>query len=34
MSFVMLGINVVLVVLLAWWLDRGRIVSGSVAEAA
>ena len=34
MALVMFGINVVLVALLAWWLDRGRIVSGSVTVEA
>ena len=34
MALAMFGINVVLVALLAWWLDRGRIVSGSVAPEA
>ena len=28
------GLNLVLLVLLVWWLDRGRIVSGSVSEEA
>jgi NADH-quinone oxidoreductase subunit H len=28
------GINLVLLVLVVWWLDRGRIVSGSVQEEA
>jgi NADH-quinone oxidoreductase subunit H len=28
------GVNLVLVVLLVWWLDRGRIVSGSMAQEA
>jgi NADH-quinone oxidoreductase subunit H len=28
------GVNLVLLVLLVWWLDRGRIVSGSVAREA
>jgi len=28
------GVNLVLVVLVVWWLDRGRIVSGSMAEEA
>jgi NADH-quinone oxidoreductase subunit H len=28
------GLNVVLLVALVWWLDRGRIVSGSVVEEA
>jgi len=26
------GLNVLLLIALVWWLDRGRIVSGSVAE--
>jgi NADH-quinone oxidoreductase subunit H len=28
------AVNLVLVVLVVWWLDRGRLVSGSVAEEA
>jgi NADH-quinone oxidoreductase subunit H len=28
------GVNLVLLVLVVWWLDRGRIVSGSVQEEA
>ena len=28
------AVNLVLVVLLVWWFDRGRLVSGSVAEEA
>jgi len=28
------AVNLVLVVLLVWWLDRGRLVSGSMAEEA
>ena len=28
------GVNLVLVVAVVWWLDRGRLVSGSVAEEA
>ena len=28
------AVNLVLVVLVVWWLDRGRILSGSMAEAA
>ena len=28
------GVNLVLVIAVVWWLDRGRIVSGSVAEEA
>jgi NADH-quinone oxidoreductase subunit H len=28
------GVNVVIFVLLVWWLDRGRIVSGTVARKA
>ncbi|HJS43130.1 MAG TPA: NADH-quinone oxidoreductase subunit NuoH [Gemmatimonadales bacterium] len=32
MSWALGGINVALLVALVWWLDRGRIVSGSVAE--
>ena len=26
------GLNLVLLIALVWWLDRGRIVSGSVQE--
>ncbi len=32
MAWALGGINVVLLVALVWWLDRGRIVSGSVAQ--
>jgi NADH-quinone oxidoreductase subunit H len=28
------GLNLVLVIAVVWWLDRGRLVSGSVAEEA
>jgi NADH-quinone oxidoreductase subunit H len=28
------GLNLILLIALVWWLDRGRIISGSVAEAA
>jgi len=28
------GLNVVLLIMLVWWLDRGRIVSGSVRQEA
>ncbi|MFN2570607.1 MAG: NADH-quinone oxidoreductase subunit NuoH [Gemmatimonadales bacterium] len=34
MAWVLSGINLVLLVALVWWLDRGRIVSGSVQEEA
>jgi len=34
MALALGGVNLVLLVVLLWWLDRGRIVSGSVAEAA
>ena len=34
MAWALGGINLVLLVLLVWWLDRGRIVSGSVQEEA
>ena len=34
MALALGGVNLVLLVMLLWWLDRGRIVSGSVAEAA
>jgi len=32
-SWALFGLNAVLAGLLFWWLDRGRIVSGSVARA-
>jgi hypothetical protein len=32
MALALGGVNLVLLVALLWWLDRGRIVSGSVAE--
>jgi hypothetical protein len=32
MAWALGGINVGLLVALVWWLDRGRIVSGSVAQ--
>ncbi|HEX9611567.1 MAG TPA: complex I subunit 1 family protein, partial [Gemmatimonadales bacterium] len=32
MALALGGLNLVLLVALLWWLDRGRIVSGSVAE--
>ncbi|HWC73180.1 MAG TPA: NADH-quinone oxidoreductase subunit NuoH [Gemmatimonadales bacterium] len=32
MAYTLGGLNLILLVALAWWLDRGRIVSGSVAE--
>ena len=34
MAYTLGGLNLILLVALVWWLDRGRIVSGSVAEAA
>jgi len=34
MAWVLGGLNVVLLIALAWWLDRGRIVSGSVPQEA
>jgi NADH-quinone oxidoreductase subunit H len=34
MAWALGGINLVLLVALVWWLDRGRIVSGSVQEEA
>jgi NADH-quinone oxidoreductase subunit H len=34
MALALGGVNLVLLVLLVWWLDRGRIVSGSVAHEA
>jgi NADH-quinone oxidoreductase subunit H len=34
MALVLFGVNLALLVPLVWWLDRGRIVSGSVAEEA
>jgi len=32
MALVLFGLNVVLLVPLVWWLDRGRLVSGSVPQ--
>jgi hypothetical protein len=32
MAWALGGINLILLVALVMWLDRGRIVSGSVAE--
>jgi hypothetical protein len=34
MALALGGVNLVLLVMLLWWLDRGRLVSGSVAERA
>ncbi len=34
MALALGGVNLVLVAMLLWWLDRGRILSGSMAEAA
>jgi NADH-quinone oxidoreductase subunit H len=34
MAWTLGGFNVVLLVVLLWWLDRGRIVSGSMARKA
>ncbi|OLC88760.1 MAG: NADH-quinone oxidoreductase subunit NuoH [Gemmatimonadetes bacterium] len=34
MAWVLGGLNLVLLIVLAWWLDRGRIVSGSVPQEA
>ena len=34
MAWALGGLNVLMLIALAWWLDRGRIVSGSVAEEA
>jgi NADH-quinone oxidoreductase subunit H len=34
MVYTLGGLNLILLIALVWWLDRGRIVSGSVAEAA
>src|SRR5574341_1376581 len=34
MAWALGGLNLVLLVALVWWLDRGRIVSGSVQEEA
>jgi len=34
MALALGGVNIVLLVFLVWWLDRGRIVSGSVAGEA
>jgi len=33
-ALVLGGINLVLVIAVVWWLDRGRLVSGSMAEGA
>ena len=33
-AFALGAVNLVLVVLVVWWLDRGRILSGSTAEVA
>ncbi len=34
MAWALGGLNLVLLIVLVWWLDRGRIVSGSVQEEA
>jgi NADH-quinone oxidoreductase subunit H len=34
LALVLFGVNLALLVPLVWWLDRGRIVSGSVSEEA
>ena len=34
MAWVLGGLNVVVLIPLVWWLDRGRLVSGSVSEEA
>jgi hypothetical protein len=34
MAWVLGGLNLVLLIALVYWLDRGRIVSGSVQEEA
>ena len=34
MAWALGGLNVLMLIALVWWLDRGRIVSGSVAEEA
>ena len=34
MAWALGGLNLVLLIALVWWLDRGRIVSGSVQEEA
>ena len=34
MAYTLGGLNLILLVALVWWLDRGRIISGSVAEEA
>jgi len=34
MAWVLGSLNLVLLIVLAWWLDRGRIVSGSVPQEA
>ena len=33
-AYALFGVNLVLFVLLVWWLDRGRIVSGTVSRKA
>ena len=32
MALVLFGLNVALLVPLVWWLDRGRLVSGSMSQ--
>jgi len=34
MAYTLGGLNLILLVALVWWLDRGRIISGSVVEEA
>ncbi|MEX2155225.1 MAG: NADH-quinone oxidoreductase subunit NuoH [Gemmatimonadales bacterium] len=34
MAWALGGVNLVMLVALVWWLDRGRIISGSVSEEA
>ncbi|HEV2669580.1 MAG TPA: NADH-quinone oxidoreductase subunit NuoH [Gemmatimonadales bacterium] len=34
MAYTLGGVNLILLIALVWWLDRGRIVSGSVVEEA
>jgi hypothetical protein len=34
MAWALGGLNLVLLIALLWWLDRGRIVSGSMSQEA
>jgi hypothetical protein len=34
MAWALGGLNLVLLIALVWWLDRGRIVSGSMPQEA